>query len=110
MVNSFIKETWFEFYFKLGDGSKLRDHAVELGVIQPLIEFIQKDIPVTFLRNITWVIVNLCRHKDPPLALNAVQTLLPALKYLLSYTDITVELKKRTFPFERFEFDLDSCR
>ncbi len=74
----------------LGDGPRLRDYAIELGVIQPLIEFIQKDIPVTFLRNVTWVIVNLCRHKDPPLAFNAVQTILPALKYLLSYTDITV--------------------
>ncbi len=53
-------------------------------------EFIQKDIPVTFLRNVTWVIVNLCRHKDPPLALIAVQEILPALKYLIGYTDITV--------------------
>ena len=53
-------------------------------------EFIQKDIPVTFLRNVTWVVVNLCRHKDPPLALIAVQQILPALKYLIGYTDITV--------------------
>ncbi len=73
-----------------GDGPRLRDYAIELGVIQPLIEFTQKDIPVTFLRNVTWVIVNLCRHKDPPLALNAVQSILPVLKYLLSYIDITV--------------------
>ncbi len=53
-------------------------------------EFIQKDIPVTFLRNVTWVIVNLCRHKDPPLSLAAVLEILPALKYLIGYTDITV--------------------
>ncbi|CAF2631363.1 unnamed protein product [Rotaria sp. Silwood2] len=74
----------------IGDGSRLRDYAIELGVIQPLIEFIQKDIPITFLRNVTWVIVNLCRHKDPPLSLNVVQEILPALKYLLSFTDVTV--------------------
>ncbi len=79
-----------KFFFSLGDGPRLRDYAIELGVIQPLVEFIQKDIPVTFLRNVTWVIVNLCRHKDPPLSLNAVQAILPALKCLLSYTDITV--------------------
>jgi hypothetical protein len=54
------------------------------------VEFIQKDIPVTFLRNVTWVIVNLCRHKDPPLSLAAVLEILPALKYLIGYTDITV--------------------
>ncbi|CAF0900064.1 unnamed protein product [Adineta steineri] len=74
----------------IGDGPRLRDYAIELGVIQPLIEFIQKDIPVTFLRNVTWVIVNLCRHKEPPLSLTAVQDILPALKYLLSYVDVTI--------------------
>ncbi|CAF1168305.1 unnamed protein product [Rotaria sordida] len=74
----------------IGDGSRLRDYAIELGVIQPLIEFIQKNIPITFLRNVTWVIVNLCRHKDPPLSLNIVQEILPALKYLLSFTDVTI--------------------
>jgi len=77
-------------FFCVGDGAKLRDYAIELGVIRPLVEFIQQDIPVTFLRNVTWVIVNLCRHKEPPLAINAVQEILPALKYLINYTDITV--------------------
>jgi hypothetical protein len=75
---------------RLGDGPRLRDYAVDLGVIRPLVEFIHKDVPITFLRNVTWVIVNLCRHKEPPLALTAVQEILPALNYLISYTDITV--------------------
>ncbi|CAF2745241.1 unnamed protein product [Rotaria sp. Silwood2] len=74
----------------IGDGPTLRDHAIELGVIKPLVEFIQKDIPVSFLRNVTWVIVNLCRHKDPSLSLAAVQEILPALNYLIAYTDITI--------------------
>ncbi|CAF1283799.1 unnamed protein product [Adineta ricciae] len=74
----------------IGDGPRLRDYAIELGVIPPLIEFIQKDIPVTFLRNVTWVIVNLCRHKEPPLPINSVQDILPALKYLLSFVDVTI--------------------
>lgn len=59
-------------------------------MIKPLVEFVQKDIPVSFLRNVTWVIVNLCRHKDPPLALAAIVQILPALQYLIGYTDITV--------------------
>jgi len=74
----------------IGDGPRLRDYAVDLGVIRPLVEFIHKDVPITFLRNVTWVIVNLCRHKEPPLALTAVQEILPALNYLISYTDITI--------------------
>lgn len=66
---------------------------IQLGIIPPLVQFIQKDIPITFLRNVTWVFVNLCRHKDPPLSLDIVQEILPALKNLLSYSDITVCLK-----------------
>ena len=90
MVNKIILFFLFLENCILGDGPRLRDHAVELGVVKPLVEFIQKDIPVTFLRNVTWVIVNLCRHKEPPLSLNAAQEILPALKYLIAYTDITV--------------------
>ncbi|CAF1573806.1 unnamed protein product [Rotaria magnacalcarata] len=74
----------------IGDGSRLRDYAIELGVIPPIVEFLQKEIPITFLRNVTWVFVNLCRHKDPPLSLNAAAEILPALKYLLVYSDITI--------------------
>uniref|UniRef100_A0A8C8LS51 Importin subunit alpha n=1 Tax=Oncorhynchus tshawytscha TaxID=74940 RepID=A0A8C8LS51_ONCTS len=37
-----------------------------LGVVKPLLSFINPSIPITFLRNVTWVIVNLCRNKDPP--------------------------------------------
>jgi len=96
------------FFLPIGDGPKLRDYAIELGVIQPLIDFTQKDISVTFLRNVTWVIVNLCRHKDPPLVFNAVQAILPALKYLLSFTDITVR-RRNDFIFISKSIYLDSC-
>ncbi|CAF0836096.1 unnamed protein product [Adineta steineri] len=74
----------------IGDGPALRDYAVQLGVIKPLVEFLKKDVPVSFLRNVTWVIVNLCRHKEPPLAVGAIQELLPALKYLLAFQDTNI--------------------
>ena len=77
----------------IGDGPQLRDHVIQLGIVQPLIQFIKPDIPLTFLRNVTWVIVNLCRNKDPPPPVQTIQEILPALNALIHHTDINVRIK-----------------
>lgn len=74
----------------IGDGPILRDFVIELGVVEPLLSFIKPDIPITFLRNVTWVIVNLCRSKDPPPPVKTIQEILPALNVLIMHTDINV--------------------
>ena len=56
-----------------GDGPQCRDYVISLGVVKPLLSFISPSIPITFLRNVTWVMVNLCRHKDPPPPMETVQ-------------------------------------
>lgn len=74
----------------IGDGPMLRDFVIELGVVKPLLSFIKPDVPITFLRNVTWVIVNLCRSKDPPPQVKTIQEILPALNILITHTDINV--------------------
>ncbi len=73
-----------------GDGPHFRDYCIQLGIVQPLLKFISPDIPIGFLRNVTWVIVNLCRSKDPPPSPEIVKTLLPALAILIHHTDTNV--------------------
>uniref|UniRef100_A0A3B5MMU2 Karyopherin subunit alpha 3 n=1 Tax=Xiphophorus couchianus TaxID=32473 RepID=A0A3B5MMU2_9TELE len=70
------------------DGPQCRDYVISLGVVKPLLSFINPSIPITFLRNVTWVIVNLCRNKDPPPPMETVQEILPALCVLIYHTDI----------------------
>ena len=77
-------------YFLSGDGPQCRDYVIQLGVVDPLLKFISDDIPMTFLRNVTWVIVNLCRNKAPPPPIETVQRLLPALCTLINHTDTNV--------------------
>nr|VZI27956.1 unnamed protein product [Spirometra erinaceieuropaei] len=70
----------------IGDGPQLRDLVIEMGLIKPLLNLLTPNISITFLRNITWVMVNLCRNKDPPPPVSTIQELLPALLYLITNT------------------------
>lgn len=74
----------------IGDGPELRDFCIEKGVVQPLLRFINDDIPIAFLRNVTWVLVNLCRHKEPAPSIETILQLLPALYLLINHTDTSV--------------------
>ena len=68
----------------------MRDYVIKLGVIPPLLSFIKPEIPLSFMRNVTWVIVNLCRNKDPPLPKNTIMEILPALNMLIHHNDNNV--------------------
>ncbi|CAK9254394.1 unnamed protein product, partial [Sphagnum jensenii] len=74
----------------IGDGPQLRDYVIQLGVVAPLLDLIKPDMSLSFLRNVTWVIVNLCRNKDPPPPVDTIKSLLPALAYLINHTDVTI--------------------
>ncbi|PRD28292.1 UNVERIFIED_CONTAM: Importin subunit alpha-4 [Trichonephila clavipes] len=72
----------------IGDGPDFRDYVIKLGVVAPLLSFIKPEIPLPFLRNVTWVIVNLCRNKDPPPPVETIKELLPALCMLIHHSDV----------------------
>ncbi|KAJ6648554.1 Importin subunit alpha-3 [Pseudolycoriella hygida] len=74
----------------IGDGPHLRDYVIKHGVVQPLLTFIKPDIPISFLRNVTWVIVNLCRNKEPPPPTQTILDILPALNALIHHTDVNI--------------------
>lgn len=74
----------------IGDGPASRDYVISLGVVPPLLKFIKPDIPISFLRNVTWVIVNLCRNKDPPPPIQTIKDILPALNVLIHHSDINI--------------------
>ncbi|XP_063778871.1 importin subunit alpha-3-like [Pseudophryne corroboree] len=76
----------------IGDGPQCRDYIISLGFVKKVLSFIKPSSPITFLRNVTWAMVNLCRHKDPPPPMETIQEILPALCVLIHNTDINILL------------------
>jgi len=74
----------------IGDGPQLRDYCISLEVVPPLLSLIKPNVSLSFLRNVTWVIVNLCRNKDPMPSIDTVKSLLPALSHLLTNDDTPI--------------------
>lgn len=74
----------------IGDGPHFRDYCIELGIVDPLLRFVRPDVPLNFLRNVTWVMVNLCRSKDPPPSRQIVESLLPSLAMLIHHEDTSI--------------------
>jgi hypothetical protein len=74
----------------VGDGPQLRDYCIQLGIVGPLINLITPGRSVSFLRNVTWVIVNLCRNKSPPPSIGTIQELVPAIAFLMDSDDTNI--------------------
>ncbi|WAR27993.1 IMA4-like protein, partial [Mya arenaria] len=83
----------------IGDGPQCRDYVIQLGAVQPLLSFINPSIPLAFLRNVAWVIVNLCRNKEPPPPVDTIKEILPALGVLIHHTDINMVIESGVVPF-----------
>ncbi|KAL7669402.1 hypothetical protein ACOME3_010059 [Neoechinorhynchus agilis] len=72
----------------IGDGAECREYVVRHGFIDLLLAFVNPNTGLPFLRNVTWVMVNLCRNKDKPLpSLKLIGQLTPALLKLIHHTD-----------------------
>uniref|UniRef100_A0A914YN45 Uncharacterized protein n=1 Tax=Panagrolaimus superbus TaxID=310955 RepID=A0A914YN45_9BILA len=72
------------------DGPHFRDYCIQLGIVEELLKLVAAEIPLNFLRNVTWVMVNLCRNKYPPPSREIISSLLPALAVLIHHQDTVI--------------------
>lgn len=73
-----------------GDSAEARDIVLQHNVIDGILPFVKHETPISFLRNIVWLMSNLCRNKNPSPALGKIQLLLPALREMLLSNDYSV--------------------
>lgn len=71
-----------------GDGAQARDIVLSNGVVDQLLALVQSDtLELSFLRNIVWLMSNLCRNKNPTPSFDKIKQLLPAMARLLNEED-----------------------
>ncbi|XP_053638151.2 importin subunit alpha-like isoform X3 [Cherax quadricarinatus] len=75
----------------MGDGAEFRNMVVAAGVIKPLLSLLDQGLPISFVRNISWLLSNLLRYKPLPMSEEEHTFILKALKeHLLIHNDSEV--------------------
>ncbi|KAH8287859.1 hypothetical protein KR018_003147 [Drosophila ironensis] len=74
-----------------GDGASARDIVIHHNVIDGILPLANHRTPNSFLRNIVWLMSNLCRNKNPSPPFEQVRRLLPALSVMLLSKDKQVQ-------------------
>ncbi|XP_055381989.1 importin subunit alpha [Condylostylus longicornis] len=73
-----------------GDGATARDIVLNHNAVEGLLALINTETPLSFLRNIVWLMSNLCRNKNPSPPFDQIKLLLPVLSHLLHNGDFQV--------------------
>lgn len=57
LLVSFLLQKTDQLSRNSGDGAHFRDYCIEMGIVEPLLKFVRPNVSITFLRNVTWVIL-----------------------------------------------------
>lgn len=70
-----------------GDSPMCRDHVLQCGVLEPLLNIIESNRRLSMLRNSTWTLSNMCRGKNPQPDWNSISQVIPVLSKLIYTLD-----------------------
>ncbi|XP_058816007.1 importin subunit alpha [Topomyia yanbarensis] len=74
-----------------GDGAKARDIVLDYNSVEAIIYLVQSsNTQISFLRNIVWLMSNLCRNKNPQPPFRRIQPMIPIISQLLEHEDSQV--------------------
>ena len=76
-----------------GDNAAYRDLIIKNGVLAPLLNALQTHTAdLSLIRNGSWMISNLCRHKAPKVDLDKIECIFPTLNRFIYHRDDKVVL------------------
>ncbi|XP_065057257.1 importin subunit alpha-7-like [Rhopilema esculentum] len=73
-----------------GDGPLCRNYVLDQGIMQPLLDLLNRCSKSSMIQNAVWCLSNLCRGKSPPPDFSKVSPFLPTLAKLLFHSDTDV--------------------
>lgn len=74
----------------IGDGPQCWKYIISLRFVKFLLSLINLSTPVSLLRIIAWVMVNLSHHKNPLAPVETIQEILPVLCFLIHHTEADI--------------------
>jgi importin subunit alpha-1 len=69
-----------------GDGPRLRDMCIDLGLVEAVTGMMQADSSLSLLRTATWTLANLCRGRPAPDFVR-VTPIIPYIAQLINHDD-----------------------
>lgn len=71
----------------IGDGAQRRNYVIRMGIVPPLVDLCKSKTSIELLRQVAWVLSQLCRFLDPPTPNQIIKKILPQLSELIKYKD-----------------------
>ena len=71
----------------VADNGHFRNMALDKGLLNAVLPFLQDTTPVSLLRIFGWLVANICRTRDPPPGVDLIETLLPKIVWMVNHED-----------------------
>ena len=71
----------------VADNGHFRNMALDKGLLNAVLPFLQDTTPISLLRILSWLVANVCRTRDPPPGVDLIETLLPKIVWMVNHED-----------------------
>ncbi|OQV17967.1 Importin subunit alpha-3 [Hypsibius exemplaris] len=76
----------------VSDNGHFRNMALDNGLLDSIFPFLKEDTSLALARSVSWLIVNICRTRNPPPSVDVIEALLPKIVWMVRHGDQLVRV------------------